>query len=52
MYVEAKIEVNDIGGQIFFKIGKLDIVSDILTKFYKDSFILSTKKSLFTDTCN
>ena len=40
--------------QLFFflYIYVLYIVSDILTNFYQDPIIRSTKKSLVTDTCN
>ena len=36
----------------FFDIHVIYIVSDILTNFYQDPIIRSTKKSLVTDTCN
>ena len=33
-YFEAKMEVNDLGGQIFFHLRKIYVVSNILTNFY------------------
>ena len=38
--------------KFFFDIHVIYIVSDILTNFYQDPIIRSTKKSLVTDTCN